>query len=419
MAKQKKDDIIIDKSKTCSLNLKEFILKDNESQNKKIDELLNYMYENQIKITTQMREKILNIAYDVADNETHLPKGLMAVKDGSKLTLKFHKSNNLLLIILAVIGIMLLGGGATYLGAHYVQLRNYNIDLDGDGIADLNIDLDDDQVCDINCSDDKKKPNTNIDYKGNRKPIFRVLKEDGSIFNDINIDVDGDGKCDINCDTNGDGWPDLNVDYDGDGKIDFDIDLNHDGIKDLNLDTNGDGVCDLNCDDNNDGKCDRYCTNIELPNNGGGTSAQTGEGGIELSAINLLVTFQVLNNIKISNLFPDDQKGEGFTTTIPDLEFTVENKSDIVLYYDIGWDVKENTFESDNFMYKVISDNKGYNADWKTAPKETSKIIERVAVEPHTTQSYKISFTLHGTGAEQNYDQGKSFNAQIDINLNE
>ena len=416
MAKQGKEEIVIDKSKTCSLNLKEFILKYEKSQNKKIDEILNYMYDNTIKVTPRMRDKILDIAFDITDNETHLPKGLMGIKEGSKLTLKFHKTNNMFLVIIAIIGLMMIGGGATYLGAHYIQLRKFNIDIDNDGIADLNIDLDDDQICDINCSIDRKKPNTNIDYKGNRKPIFKVIKEDGSIFNDINIDIDGDGKCDINCDTNGDGWPDLNIDYDGDGKVDLDIDYNHDGIKDLNLDTNGDGVCDLNCDDNNDGKCDRLCTDINISGNGGGTSSQVGDGGIELGSIDLLVTFKDLNNIKINNIFPDDQTEDGFNTKIPAMEFTIENKSDVVLYYDLSWDVTENTFESENFKYKIESTNKGYNVDWQTAPKESGQFASKVAIDPHTTQSYKALFTLHGTGEEQNYDQGKSFNARVDVN---
>ena len=412
-----KENIIIDKSKSTTLNLKEFVLKDNNYQNNKIDELLNYMYDNKIKVTSQMREKVLNIAFDVTDNEVHLPKGLMAIKEGSKLTLKFHKTNNMVLIILAILFSLILCGGATYLGVNLIQLKNFNIDIDGDGIADINIDLNNNQVCDVNCSDNKKAPHYNIDYKGNRKPIFKVIKDDNSIFNDINKDIDGDGKCDINCDTNGDGWPDLNIDYDGDGKADLDIDYDGDGIKDLNLDTNGDGVCDLNCDDNNDGKCDRFCTNIKLPNNGGGSSSQIGNGVVELAAIDLLVTFEDLNNIKITNLYPDDQKGEGITTKVPDLVFTVENKTDSVLHYDLKWLVNKNTFESDNFWFKVVSTNNGYNLDWKTVPKVNDVIANNIAIEPHTIQKYIVSFTLHGIGTEQNFDQGKEFNAQIDVKL--
>ena len=36
-------------------------------------------------------------------------------------------------------------------------------------------------------------------------------------------------------------------------------------------------------------------------------------------------------------------------------------------------------------------------------------IASNISIAPNTTQSYIISFTLHGTGSEQNEDQGKTF----------
>ena len=81
--------------------------------------------------------------------------------------------------------------------------------------------------------------------------------------------------------------------------------------------------------------------------------------------------------------------------------------------------VNENTFESTNFWYRVASDNNGFNQDWITAPKTDSVFANRIAIAPNVTQTYHISFTLHGTGEEQNYDQGKIFDGQVSIELNE
>ena len=107
------------------------------------------------------------------------------------------------------------------------------------------------------------------------------------------------------------------------------------------------------------------------------------------------------------------------STTVPDLKFTIENTTDKVLYYDLKWLVNENTFETDNFWYKVASDNNGYNSDWATAPKDDNIFKTHIAINPHTTQSYTVSMTLHGTGQEQNIDQGKSFKGQIEVLMEE
>lgn len=295
-----------------------------------------------------------------------------------------------------------------------------NQDLDGDGIADLNIDLDDDGICDINCDTDKDGlPDRNIDYHNNRKPKFNVLMDDDTLFNPVNQDTNNDGKCDINCDSNADGWPDYNIDYDGDGEIDLDRDTNNDGIKDLDLDFNGDGVCDLNCDDDKDNLCDRNCATIDITGNGGGTS-QEGDGDYGLSSANLIVIFESRNNVVAENIYPDDQEeGEGINTTVPDLVFTVENTTNRTLTYNLGWLINSNTFETDNFWYRVVSDNGGFNQSWITAPFETTDFATNVEIAPNTTQTYRISFTLHGTGEEQNIDQGKVFDAEVTLELNE
>ena len=414
MAK-KKEEMIEQNSNRETVDLKEFMLLDAKKQDEKIKETLDLMYEGKLEVTKKHIERVLNICFDPKDNEVYLPASLCVEKTGSKLTFFFRKRNNVGLILLFLLAFLFVGGFATYTGVQYLGRLQMNQDLDNDGVADLNIDLDGDGICDINCDTDKDgKPDRNIDYHNNRKPIFNVLMDDDTIFNPINQDTDGDGKCDINCDSNDDGWPDVNIDYDGDGIIDLDRDIDGDGIKDLDLDFNGDGVCDLNCDEDKDDVCDKNCTTITITDNGGGTS-QEGDGGIDIAAASLIVIFESQDNVVAENIYPDDQ--EGVNTTIPDLRFTIQNTTNQTLYYDLGWIVNENTFESTNFWYRVTSDNDGFTQDWTTAPTVDTYFANRVAIAPNTTQSYTISFTLHGTGEEQNYDQGKIFNGQVSVQL--
>lgn len=413
----KRDDLL---SREEIIDLKEFMLQSSKNQEEKIRETLAKIYGEDVKITQKHIDKVLNVAFEKKDIQAYLPKRIMVDKVGNKIIFTVKKNSNLGLLILFLLAFMFIGGFATFTGVIYLNKAQLNIDLDGDGIADINIDLNNDGICDINCDTNKdKKPDQNIDYHGNRKPIFNILGDDGKIRNPINQDIDGDGICDINCDTNDDGWPDLNIDFDGDGKVDLDRDINGDGIKDLDLDINGDGVCDINCDDDKDNKCDRFCSNTEIKDNGNGTSSSVGEGGINATTANLIVMFDTANSIDATNIYPDDQEGEGVNTKIPDVGFTVENPSDVTLYYDIRWYDIYSTFESDNFWFKITSDNGGYNKDWNSIPKEDSYMVTKIAIAPKTKQTYTVSFTLHGTGSDQNYDQGKTFRGKLRVDLKE
>lgn len=413
MAKEKK---VLSNNKE-TIDLKKFMLENSKTQDEEIKSALEKMYEGNVEVTSKHIDKVLNIAFDNKDNEVYLSHNLVASKEGNKLIFSFRHRNNLLLFIIALLGFIFIAGFATYTGVQYLQKAKLNIDLDGDGVADLNIDLDDDGICDINCdTNNDKKPDRNIDYHGNRKAIFNVLNNDGSLKNPTNQDIDSDGVCDINCDTNDDGWPDLNIDYDGDGKIDFDRDIDGDGIKDLDIDINGDGVCDLNCDEDKDNKCDKYCSNIDIKDNGNGSSSTTGNNDVLFEAASLIVIFKSADVISYSNIFPDDQQGVDYVK-IPDLEFSVENTTDSTLYYDINWTDVNNTYESTNFWFKIQGSNNGYQKDWSSAPFTSGNMTRNVAIAPHTKQDYTVSFTLHGTGEEQNYDQGKIFNGKIKVDL--
>ena len=413
----KKNDKIKKNNNREIIDLKEFMLNDAKKQDEIIKETLEAMYEGSIDVSKKHIERVLNICFDTKDNEVYLPGSLKVEKIGSKLTFSFTKRNNVGLIILFLLAFLFVGGFATYTGVQYLGRMQMNQDLDGDGIADINIDLDDDGICDINCDTDKDgKPDRNIDYHSNRKPIFNVLMDDDTLFNPINQDIDGDQACDINCDTNDDGWPDLNIDFDGDGEIDLDRDVDGDNIKDLDLDLDGDGVCDLNCDDDKDDVCDRNCTTIVIEGNGGGTS-QEGSEGVGITSASLVVIFESMNNIIVENIYPDDQTGDDINTTIPDMIFTIENTTNKTLNYNISWIVNENTYESTNFWYRVSSDNEGFTQDWQTAPTTDTEFASNISIAPNTTQTYVVSFTLHGTGEEQNYDQGKVFDGEIAIEL--
>ena len=184
----------------------------------------------------------------------------------------------------------------------------------------------------------------------------------------------------------------------------------------LNQDLDGDGVCDINCDTDKDNVCDTNCTNVNINGNGGGTS-QEGNGGMDFTSADLIVIFDSTDDVVAENIYPDDQAGEGFNTTIPSIGFTIQNTTNQTLYYNLSWTVNENTFTSDNFWYRVTSDNAGFNQDWTTAPTSDYTFATRVAVAPNTTQTYSVDFTLHGTGEPQNYDQGKVFSGQIHVDL--
>ncbi len=413
--KEKKEKVDIKKFKGNkeTLNIKELMLKKNKEQEEYIKGIISNMYESEVEVTKKYIEKALDVLYSNTDTEIFLPYSLCVTKEGNKLIFSFKKNNVTALFIIFIIAFLLMAGFATYTGVQYLGKINMNIDLNGDGIADLNIDLDDNGICDINCDTDKDgKPDLNIDYRGNRQSLFNKAMSDGSIVNKINQDTDNDGICDLNCDTNGDGWPDTNLDLDGDGIPDINIDRDHDGVPELNIDTNGDMTPDINIDTDNDGICDKNCTYVA--NKDG--QANVGEGDVDLATAALVVNYESGNNVVTENLYPDDQKGN-VTTTVPDVKFTVQNQTNNTLYYDLYWGDIVNTFESNNFWVRVVSDNGGYNQNFATAPFSNGPLKERIAIAANTIQHYTVSFTLHGTGEEQNYDQGKLFKGKINVVL--
>lgn len=412
MTKENKNKEFLRNKET--INIKEFMLQKSGEQDKLITDTLDKIYEGNVEVTKKHLEKVLNVAFDNKDNETYLPHSLCVKKDGNKLIFAFKKKNTAL-IILFLLGFLFIAGFATFTGVQFLAKEKLNIDLNGDGIADLNIDLDDDGLCDINCdTNDDGKPDKNIDYRGNRKPTFNVLVENkDTLFNEMN-QMDENGKCKLNCDTNNDGWPDTNIDIDGDGKVDLNIDIDNNGLPDLNIDTNGDGVADINIDDDGDGKCDRLCASVS-DNKGGMTTI--GGGNVNIDTAALIVAFESGDDINISNLYPDDQNDPDVNTTVPDVKFTIINTTSKALHYNLDWINVENTFTSGNFMTKIFGDNGGYKADWASAPTTNNRFANNIEIPAYTTQNYVLSFKLRGIGTEQNFDQGKIFKGRVAVDI--
>ncbi len=412
MTKENKNKEFLRNKET--INIKEFMLQKSGEQDKLITDTLDKIYEGNVEVTKKHLEKVLNVAFDNKDNETYLPHSLCVKKDGNKLIFAFKKKNTAL-IILFLLGFLFIAGFATFTGVQFLAKEKLNIDLNGDGIADLNIDLDDDGLCDINCDiNDDGKPDKNIDYRGNRKQIFNVLVENkDTLFNEMN-QMDENGKCKLNCDTNNDGWPDTNIDIDGDGKVDLNIDIDNNGLPDLNIDTNGDGVADINIDDDGDGKCDRLCASVS-DNKGGMTTI--GGGNVNIDTASLIVAFESGADINVSNLYPDDQNDPDVNTTVPDVKFTIINTTSKALHYNLDWINVENTFTSGNFMTKIFGDNGGYKADWASAPTTNNRFANNIEIPAYTTQNYILSFKLRGIGTEQNFDQGKIFKGRVAVDL--
>lgn len=412
MTKENKNKEFLRNKET--INIKEFMLQKSGEQDKLITDTLDKIYEGNVEVTKKHLEKVLNVAFDNKDNETYLPHSLCVKKDGNKLIFVFKKKNTAL-IILFLLGFLFIAGFATFTGVQFLAKEKLNIDLNGDGIADLNIDLDDDGLCDINCdTNDDGKPDKNIDYRGNRKPTFNVLVENkDTLFNEMN-QMDENGKCKLNCDTNNDGWPDTNIDIDGDGKADLNIDIDNNGLPDLNIDTNGDGVADINIDDDGDGKCDRLCASVS-DNKGGMTTI--GGGNVNIDTAALIVAFESGADINVSNLYPDDQNDPDVNTTVPDVKFTIINTTSKALHYNLDWINVENTFTSGNFMTKIFGDNGGYKADWASAPTTNNRFANNIEIPAYTTQNYVLSFKLRGIGTEQNFDQGKTFKGRVAVDI--
>lgn len=440
MSNEEKNKIFTFKNKVFiddELNVKKFNELDTKLQADIIREILSDIYSGKdIDIDNKYVLKCLKLTCDEYDNNVHLPLGLLVRKEGNIITFEFQKRVSIIFIILLIALLLLTMIGATYSAFRYIKLASLNKDLDGDGIADLNIDTNGDEKAEINIdTNGDDKPNYNIDYMGNRKAIFNVIvktkNKDGetveNIVNKVN-QVNEKGVCILNCDTNDDGWPDTNLDLDGDGKADINKDLDNDGKPDLNFDLDLNGECDLHCDTDDDDVCDKFCVDdlgsIKVTKNG--SSAIIGSMITSSETAYLEVVYTDLTDVQTEGIVPDDQPsytGEDSRkhTIIPAKEFTIENKSDIYVIYGLKFIVSGNTFETNNFKYKVECtesceiNNENALPDWTPVPHKDQVFAKDLYIAPGSKQKYKISFKLEGLGIPQNEDKGKIFTATVNV----
>lgn len=407
----------LNKYKEKKIVLEDFLKETSNDQYKLIEDTLNYMYENETKVVKGMINKCLKLSISKVDDIMILSKNLIVEKNAKEIIFKYEKKRKgLFIILLYAFSLLTVLISATYFGLLYLEYADLNKDIDGDGIADINIDLDGDKIADINIdTNNDNKPDLNIDYKGNMQAVFNLDTDSDGIadFNLVNDASDGDyAACYLNCDTNADGWPDYNYDVDGDKIADFDIYSVENGIIQDSIDLNGDMICDVMCDDDNDGVCDRSCITNDAEIQGSGPSASTGSSDTSVESSSLMIHYEGNGEVHLSDLFPDDQ---GIEQDYPTVEFTVSNYSNYTLSYPISLIVEQNTYTSENFVYKVESTNGGYNTDYVVVPWEETILDSDVLISAGETQSYVITFKLSGTGEEQNYDQGKLFDGYIEV----
>lgn len=147
-----------------------------------------------------------------------------------------------------------------------VNGQKQNVDTNNDGFPDANIDINNDNIADINITQDNKCiKNCDTNKDGIADYLIGIKDIVVSIYN-LNIDVDYDGTCDINCDSNYDLHPDYNIDINNDNIADINIDFNLDKVADFNLDTNEDYVADQNMDAYGIGECNFNCNGQNLVN---------------------------------------------------------------------------------------------------------------------------------------------------------
>ncbi len=413
MKKVKIDNIY----KQMKIELSDFNKMSDQEQYGKLEDTLKKMYENKVEVSKPHILKCIKLTVSKEDDYLYLANNLTVEKNPKELLFYFKKRTSKIPILILLISTLLIGVfSATYSGLLYLELNQLDIDIDGDGIADINIDLNNDRTPDINIDTNGDSiPDLDIDYKGNREPIFN-LDKDGDGEPDFNIVNDGTDpeKCTVNCDANGDGWPDYNYDIDGDGKPDLDIDSNQDGIIDTGIDINGDLVCDVMCDDDNDGVCDRACYEYEgedstIPS---GPSDVTGNQDNNINSGQLSVVYEEDGELLIEGLLPDDHpEGQDY----PYKNFSITNLSNFEVTYKITFVINKNTFTSQNFEYKIDSNNGGFESEFQTAPWEDTLLSSYVVIPANGKQEYTITFRIKGTNQEQNYDQGKSFDGYIKI----
>lgn len=321
-----------------------------------------------------------------------------------------------------------------------------NIDYNNDGVPHFNLDTNNDGI-----------PDTNL----------------------INQDRNNDGKCDLNCDTDGDGKPDTNIDFDNDKIADINIDTTGDGKADTNVDSTGDGKCDTNCVDNFESNANlkslsvdgytlsplfnenttEYSISVKSTVEKVNVSAEavnpkssiTGLGEVSLVSGNNRVSIVVvaqdgsvktyhLNILKSSNpVVVEDGNGSYDINTIEnnvflvsytkDLNveniipgwygsqtFTVTNKSDATIVYDIHLIDVENTFKNNDFKYELVKDS-NVLVEKTDALTSDGAIYSKLVLAPGESADFAINYEFVERGQDQNENINVKYHSKVEIRI--
>lgn len=99
--------------------------------------------------------------------------------------------------------------------------------------------------------------------------------------------------------------------------------------------------------------------------------------------------------------------------------FTIENKSDVTLYYSIKLIDVINEFVNDELVYTLTSNNGGTNINSEVpVPTQTDALVSG-SISPNTIQTYELTITFKETGSNQNSNMGAVFSGMLQIELNE
>lgn len=136
----------------------------------------------------------------------------------------------------------------------------------------------------------------------------------------------------------------------------------------------------------------------------------TGEGkDIELKTFNenTTIVFNDTSNVSLVNAYT----GEEVVKT-----FTIENTSNLPLYYDISLINVTNNFDYVNdLVYKIESDNNGAIRDESIMPTKDEMIASYVKIKPKSKQSYTMTITFLKTDFDQSNNMNKTFSSNIKI----
>ena len=94
--------------------------------------------------------------------------------------------------------------------------------------------------------------------------------------------------------------------------------------------------------------------------------------------------------------------------------FTVKNNGTFDATYSINLDVISNTFLNDELIYRITRE--GNIVGSGVVPINSDILIDGIEIGVDEIHNYTIEFEFLEMSSEQNYNQGKEFNAKIQIN---